>query len=432
MQALQEWLLKPNRPLESLLLRLGTIPVPCYNCAIRQTRLIPPQNHKEVPSSTRLRYRWPMQQISHLNTASFFLAISTGSSLGNYLVFMVAILGVLAVMPRWIVLALGSCGALEVLENCTSYVRCVLLCDFHIDNILQYAPKNKQAIALCSDPTSVCDAAYGLSIGRGSFNWTAGAWTNVRQTVALNTPGERDGGFSLDVNGKRVIDRRDVFYRDVVKLPPPGLDKPKPKPVPVSPKYSQVPSKTLKPNPITMGKPVPIATKIPIHTTKKAPTLGGILGPLLGGVLRRDVPPLLPKATPFPQGPVTDAAAAALIAAGAVQTPFAILFGPESVLGVVDVTSTVTLTATATATRTVTAMVTSTAYPSLMPIAMQSSLHAGKPVPFVGIFFRCVDIINRLFILALLLSGSLALSLEDINGNTPLRRISILGSRTLD
>lgn len=319
-----------------------------------------------------------------------------------------------------------------MLENCTSYVRCLLLCDFHIDNILQYAPKNKQAIALCSDPTSVCDAAYGLSIGRGSFNWTAGAWTNVRQTVALNTPGERDGGFSLDVNGKRVIDRRDVFYRDVVKLPPPGLDKPKPKPVPVSPKYSQVPSKTLKPNPITMGKPVPIATKIPIHTTKKAPTLGGILGPLLGGVLRRDVPPLLPKATPFPQGPVTDAAAAALIAAGAVQTPFAILFGPESVLGVVDVTSTVTLTATATATRTVTAMVTSTAYPSLMPIAMQSSLHAGKPVPFVGIFFRCVDIINRLFILALLLSGSLALSLEDINGNTPLRRISILGSRTLD
>ncbi|KAF9559570.1 hypothetical protein CPC08DRAFT_743050 [Agrocybe pediades] len=74
-----------------------------------------------------------------------------------------------------------------------------------------YAPKEKQTEALCADPQSVCDAAYGLSIGRGSFHWTPGTWTTVHQTVFLNTPGEQDGEFTLDVNGKRAIYRNDVF-----------------------------------------------------------------------------------------------------------------------------------------------------------------------------------------------------------------------------
>ncbi|KIM87363.1 polysaccharide lyase family 14 protein [Piloderma croceum F 1598] len=91
-----------------------------------------------------------------------------------------------------------------------------------------YAPKAKQTHSLCSDPQSVCDATFGFSIGRGSFQYAAGGWTRVRQTVVLNTPGKQDGGFSLDVNGKRVIDRSDVFYRDI---PTPPI-KPKPKPTP--------------------------------------------------------------------------------------------------------------------------------------------------------------------------------------------------------
>lgn len=45
--------------------------------------------------------------------------------------------------------------------------------------------------------------------------WAAGGWTRVTQTVYLNTPGLQDGQFTLDVNGERVIERRDVFYRDV-------------------------------------------------------------------------------------------------------------------------------------------------------------------------------------------------------------------------
>ncbi|KAF9480890.1 polysaccharide lyase family 14 protein [Pholiota conissans] len=77
-----------------------------------------------------------------------------------------------------------------------------------------YAPKDKQTKELCDDPKSSCDEAYGLSIGRGSFKWAAGSWTNIRQTISLNTPGEQDGSFTLDVNGQRKIDRNDVFYRE--------------------------------------------------------------------------------------------------------------------------------------------------------------------------------------------------------------------------
>ena len=52
-------------------------------------------------------------------------------------------------------------------------------------------------------------------MGRGSFTWAAGGWTSVTQTVYLNTPGQQDGQFTLDVNGERVMERSDVFYRDV-------------------------------------------------------------------------------------------------------------------------------------------------------------------------------------------------------------------------
>ncbi|PIL30691.1 hypothetical protein GSI_07395 [Ganoderma sinense ZZ0214-1] len=82
-----------------------------------------------------------------------------------------------------------------------------------------YAPKDKQTKALCATPPlSICDSEYGLSIGRGSFRFVAGNWTHVKQTVTLNTPGVQDGTFTLDVNGVRVIDRPDVFYRDVPSL----------------------------------------------------------------------------------------------------------------------------------------------------------------------------------------------------------------------
>jgi hypothetical protein len=60
----------------------------------------------------------------------------------------------------------------------------------------------------------VCDGAYGLSIARGSFEFSKGEWTHISQTVVLNSPGVPDGRFYLKVNGKEAITRRDVFYRD--------------------------------------------------------------------------------------------------------------------------------------------------------------------------------------------------------------------------
>lgn len=44
----------------------------------------------------------------------------------------------------------------------------------------------------------------------------------MRQTIRLNTPGRQDGGMVLEVEGRRVIERGDVYYRGVrVPKPPP-------------------------------------------------------------------------------------------------------------------------------------------------------------------------------------------------------------------
>ncbi|KAF8954971.1 hypothetical protein BDZ97DRAFT_361600 [Flammula alnicola] len=124
-----------------------------------------------------------------------------------------------------------------------------------------YAPKDKQPKQLCSAPGSTCDAAYGLSIGRGSFNWVAGAWTTVRQTVFLNTPGKQDGSFVLDVNGERVIDRNDVFYREDLSSGSGESDT----------KTTHAPTKT--------------TSKKDEKPTSSSTDDGGLLGPILGGLL---------------------------------------------------------------------------------------------------------------------------------------------------
>ncbi|KAG1731175.1 uncharacterized protein EDB91DRAFT_1058886, partial [Suillus paluster] len=80
-------------------------------------------------------------------------------------------------------------------------------------------------IALYSNPQSVCDYEYGLSIGRGSFHYSRGNWTNLRQDIVLNTPGKQDGAFTLFMDGKQATNRTDIFYRDA----PQQKKKPKPK-----------------------------------------------------------------------------------------------------------------------------------------------------------------------------------------------------------
>ncbi|KAA1477690.1 hypothetical protein DENSPDRAFT_787000 [Dentipellis sp. KUC8613] len=89
-----------------------------------------------------------------------------------------------------------------------------------------YAPKNKQTRTTCSlPPQSVCESSYGLSLARGSFHFKPGAWTHVKQTITLNTPGQQDGGLYLEVNGKAVISQKDIYYRGN-NTPPPSSNTP--------------------------------------------------------------------------------------------------------------------------------------------------------------------------------------------------------------
>lgn len=76
-----------------------------------------------------------------------------------------------------------------------------------------YAPRSRQPASLCADSQNVCNSEYGISIGRGSFSFKQGEWTQLRQEVRLNTPGEQDGGFVLWVDGAKVLERRDIYYR---------------------------------------------------------------------------------------------------------------------------------------------------------------------------------------------------------------------------
>lgn len=144
-----------------------------------------------------------------------------------------------------------------------------------------YAPKTKQTVALCAAKGSHCNADYGLSVGRGSFNFTPGAWTHVKQTVGLNTPGETNGRFTLLINGQQVLNRDDIFYRGVPTSPLPSQ---KPTPAPAPAKSSSLSS-------TTAPKPTP-------SSSDDGGLLGGILNDV-DGLLGRDIyqqdstPPLL-------------------------------------------------------------------------------------------------------------------------------------------
>ncbi|KAJ7184514.1 hypothetical protein C8R46DRAFT_461965 [Mycena filopes] len=219
-----------------------------------------------------------------------------------------------------------------------------------------YAKKDKQTVALCDDPQSVCDTDYGFSIGRGCFKFLAGGWTTVSQTVRLNTPGEQDGGFQLYVNGELVLSRDDVFYRDVA---------------PADAKMPPAPSST--------------------STTSSEPDDddddgGGVLPPLatlltgITGLLdRRTMVPrdaqrfLLtpPTAAPYQPSPTADAAPVQL--ADPAHEWVLELPPPQ--------TETMTMTTTSTVTSTTVML-----YPTLVPSSEQS-VQATYPIPFCGIFF---------------------------------------------
>ncbi|TFK22711.1 alginate lyase [Coprinopsis marcescibilis] len=67
--------------------------------------------------------------------------------------------------------------------------------------------------ALCSIPQNTCDDSFGISIGRGNFTLTPGAWTTVAERVKLNDVGRANGEMDLFVDGRRVLGARNIIIR---------------------------------------------------------------------------------------------------------------------------------------------------------------------------------------------------------------------------
>lgn len=188
----------------------------------------------------------------------------------------------------------------------------------------------------------MCDAAYGFSIGRGSFRYKSGGWTHLRQIVTLNTPGKQDGVFILDVNGTRIIDRSDVFYRDVPPVP-----------------------------------------------SKKNPAPTGVLGSLLGGlsqVLHPQDPLILKRAVDSPAlHPLPTVA----------RSPQyeSLLSAPHQARQLPAQVPIFTITATAAASAVITATATAAPIVTAVVLALEEQADmeatpAPQPIGFSGIFFR--------------------------------------------
>jgi hypothetical protein len=92
----------------------------------------------------------------------------------------------------------------------------------------------------------------------------------------LNTPGRQDGGFALNVNGVKVIDRNDVFYRG--NLGASGSEK------------GRKPTKTRTTHALTKATSKKHTKSTSTSSDDEGllkPILSGILGGL-GGIIRRD------------------------------------------------------------------------------------------------------------------------------------------------
>lgn len=79
--------------------------------------------------------------------------------------------------------------------------------------IYAYLPYSSEPASLCENDLNVCNPEYGYSLGRGSFRFKAGKWTNVRQVLTMNTPGKQDGQLVLHVNGKEVFTQQKMVFR---------------------------------------------------------------------------------------------------------------------------------------------------------------------------------------------------------------------------
>ncbi|BGP37717.1 hypothetical protein JCM10449v2_001634 [Rhodotorula kratochvilovae] len=107
----------------------------------------------------------------------------------------------------------SACSGGSTAENCFSAR--IMFRQGGKGELYLYAPREKQVDALCElGPLSYCNSVYGMSIGRGSWTFKTGEWTDIRQDIWLNTPGVADGGFNIWINGELVLSSSQVYYRN--------------------------------------------------------------------------------------------------------------------------------------------------------------------------------------------------------------------------
>jgi hypothetical protein len=63
----------------------------------------------------------------------------------------------------------------------------------------------------------------GESVGRGTWSFPPGRWVLLEQEVVLNQPGRADGTVEVWVDGKRVLSRTDVTFRQSAQIAIAGL-----------------------------------------------------------------------------------------------------------------------------------------------------------------------------------------------------------------
>ncbi|CAK5281531.1 unnamed protein product [Mycena citricolor] len=78
-------------------------------------------------------------------------------------------------------------------------------------NVYAYIPEPNN---LCSEKSITCNSDFGISISRGSFTFTSGAWNQVTLLVQLNNPiNVANGNIELYLNGVKALAQQDLQIR---------------------------------------------------------------------------------------------------------------------------------------------------------------------------------------------------------------------------
>ena len=64
---------------------------------------------------------------------------------------------------------------------------------------------------------------FGVSIGRGSWQFPTGTWVVLEQEIVLNDPSQANGILRVWVDGRQVIEQKDIVYRTTSDITIDGL-----------------------------------------------------------------------------------------------------------------------------------------------------------------------------------------------------------------